>query len=227
RRARRADGWLAGCREEAPGRPAEPVGIEEVAGRFASADVDLRLEPATVVGDEAALERAVSNLVENARRHGPAGGRITISVVAEADRATLSVEDEGEGPTAPEHAFERFWRESPDGAGSGLGLAIVRATAERHGGRASVAGSRFTIHLPAFRNPSENVGRVADGTLEKGTSSSSSAPFRPASSSRSQSASSSLRSAAPRSRSPPAVEARLRRQSRSPTRSTTRWPRRI
>ena len=170
RLARLADDLLAVSREESAGPPAEPVRLDELARRFAATDVDLRIEPATVLGDEPALERAVSNLVDNARRHGPDGGRIAISVAAASEHATLSVEDEGPGPESSEHAFERFWRGSPDGAGSGLGLAIVRATAERHGGRASVAGSRFTIDLPAFRNPSENVGRVADGTLEKGTS---------------------------------------------------------
>ncbi len=56
-----------------------------------------------------------------------------------------------------ERAFERFWRARPDGAGSGLGLSIVRATAERHGGSATVDGSRFTIELPAVRKASETV----------------------------------------------------------------------
>jgi two-component system OmpR family sensor kinase len=170
RLARLADDLLAVSREESAGPPAEPVRLDGLARRFTAADVDLRLEPAIVLGDEPALERAVSNLVENARSHGPVGGRIRLSVAAQGERATLSVEDDGPGPGSAEHAFERFWRGSPDGAGSGLGLAIVRATAERHGGRARVAGSRFTIDLPAFRNPSENVGRVPGDTLEKGTS---------------------------------------------------------
>ena len=96
----------------------------------------------TVPGDRAALERVVSNLVENARRHGR--GAVCISVRAEGDLALLSVEDEGEGVHLldRERVFERFY-----GDGSGLGLAIVRATAERHGGRAFVDGSRFTIEL--------------------------------------------------------------------------------
>jgi two-component system sensor histidine kinase TctE len=80
--------------------------------------------------------------------------------VTEADgRALLSVEDEGVGVSEAdrERAFERFWRARPDGAGSGLGLSIVRATAERHGGTATVDGSRFTIELPAVRKASETV----------------------------------------------------------------------
>jgi signal transduction histidine kinase len=81
--------------------------------------------------------------------------------VSELDgHALLSVEDEGPGVHAldREHAFERFWRARPDGRGSGLGLSIVRATAERHGGRAFVEGARFTIELPSVRKPSEPDG---------------------------------------------------------------------
>jgi signal transduction histidine kinase len=152
RLARLADDLLTISREEAAGPPAEPVRLDEVARRFEAPDVDLLLEPATVLGDEHALERTVANLVENARRHGPPGGRITVTVSGD---ARLSVEDEGSGPPAPEHAFERFWRGRPDGAGSGLGLAIVRATAERHGGRATVVGSRFSIELPIAQEVSD------------------------------------------------------------------------
>ncbi len=69
----------------------------------------------------------------------------------------LTVTDEGAG-LAPEdagHAFERFWRAGHDETGSGLGLAIVRATAERHGGRALAEGACFTIELPALRESEE------------------------------------------------------------------------
>ena len=91
--------------------------------------------------------------------------------VAELDgRALLSVEDEGDGVHVldREHAFERFWRARPDGRGSGLGLSIVRATAERHGGRAFVEGSRFTIDLPTVRKASETIGTPSVEDLEKG-----------------------------------------------------------
>jgi signal transduction histidine kinase len=71
-------------------------------------------------------------------------------------------------PLDREHAFERFWRARPDGRGSGLGLSIVRATAERHGGRAFAEGARFTIDLPAVRKASERSGRPTVEDLEKG-----------------------------------------------------------
>jgi len=170
RLARLADDLLAVSREETAAAPDTEVRLDELARRFAAGDVDVRAEPVVVLAEDAALERAVSNLVENARRHGPPGGRITVTVEDGDGRARLSVEDEGEGPGDAEHAFERFWRGPAVGPGSGLGLAIVKATAERHGGRATVAGSRFTIDLPAFRKPSNNGGTLGAATLEKGPS---------------------------------------------------------
>jgi two-component system sensor histidine kinase MprB len=78
---------------------------------------------------------------------------VVVSLTMAGSTAALTVRDEGPGLAAAdlEHAFERFWR-APDAAdrpGSGLGLAIVRATAERHGGTVTVAGSTMAINLPA------------------------------------------------------------------------------
>jgi two-component system OmpR family sensor kinase len=159
RLTRLADDLLALSREEAAAPPGDEVRLDEIA-RAAGAD-HVDAESVTVPGDRAALERAVSNLVENARRHGR--GAVSITVRAEGDRALVSVEDEGEGVHLldRERVFERFY-----GDGSGLGLAIVRATAERHGGRAYVDGPRFTIEL--VRKASES-GRHPEGEeLEKG-----------------------------------------------------------
>ncbi|MCW2965047.1 MAG: integral rane sensor signal transduction histidine kinase [Actinomycetia bacterium] len=159
RLARLADDLLTLSREEAAEPPRDDVRLDKLA-RAAGADrVDA--ESVTVAGDRAALERALANLVENARRHGR--GEVSIAVRADGDRALVSVEDEGEGVHLldRERVFERFY-----GDGSGLGLAIVRATAERHGGRAYVDGPRFTIEL--VRKASES-GRHAEGEeLEKG-----------------------------------------------------------
>jgi signal transduction histidine kinase len=159
RLARLADDLLTLSREEAADPPRDDVRLDKLA-RAAGADrVDA--ESVTVAGDRAALERALANLVENARRHGR--GEVSITVRAAGDRALVSVEDEGEGIHLldRERVFERFY-----GDGSGLGLAIVRATAERHGGRAYVEGPRFTIEL--VRKASES-GRHAEGEeLEKG-----------------------------------------------------------
>jgi signal transduction histidine kinase len=121
-------------------------------------------EPAAglvVRGDPNRLEQAVQNLVSNAARHTPVGGRIVVSAVRKEDGVVLSVEDTGPG-IPPEHLpriFDRFYKVdvSRTGtalpSGSGLGLSIVRAIVERHGGRISASnapagGARFEIWLP-------------------------------------------------------------------------------
>jgi two-component system, OmpR family, sensor kinase len=157
RLARLIDDLLVLAREDAAAPPAETrFSLADLVGRVAAREplVELDLHgDAHVLGDEAALERAVSNLVENAAVHGPPGGRIRVAVSVAEGVAELSVEDEGAGiaPADAERALERFWR-GPDAAGrpgSGLGLAIARATAERHGGSLTVAGARLTVRLPA------------------------------------------------------------------------------
>jgi signal transduction histidine kinase len=105
----------------------------------------------TVKGEPDALSRALDNLLDNARRHGPDGGEVRVALTHEGKEARLAVTDHGAGfaPGTEEDAFGRFWRGPVAGApGSGLGLAIVRATAERHGGRAWAAGSTVTVELP-------------------------------------------------------------------------------
>ena len=89
-------------------------------------------------------------------------GRVALRSLVIGLTAFLTVVDEGPGLTGEEaeQAFGRFWRGNDGAGGSGLGLAIVRATAERHGGRAYAEGSRFTIELPALRDNSESSGRT-------------------------------------------------------------------
>lgn len=153
------DDLLALAREDAARpRPAADLAVVDLE-RLARAVADdhpraaVRADggAARVHGDAAALERALRNLVENAERHGPADGAITIAVDVGAGRARLAVADEGPGlaPAEARLAFERFWRGARAApGGSGLGLAIVRATAERHGGRAFAQGATFTVELP-------------------------------------------------------------------------------
>ena len=159
RLARLADDLLTLSREEASAAPADDVRLDELARATGADRVDA--ESVTVAGDRAALERALGNLVENARRHGR--GAVTVRVRADPERALLSVEDEGEGVHLldRERVFERFY-----GGGSGLGLAIVRATAERHGGHAYVEGARFTIEL--VRKASESGRHSGGEEPEKG-----------------------------------------------------------
>ncbi|HVL64806.1 MAG TPA: ATP-binding protein [Actinomycetota bacterium] len=117
----------------------------------------IRLEvkgEAVTVCDEQALERALSNLVDNSVRHTPAGGRVTVAVEPVPGGATIQVEDTGPGVADDEldRLFDRFYR--PDGSraggGAGLGLAIVASVAERHGGGVSAnnaPGGGFVISL--------------------------------------------------------------------------------
>jgi signal transduction histidine kinase len=170
------DDLLALAREDAAAPAAvggEHVDLGELARAVAAADDNATVigepgaETAAVRAEPVALERAIGNLVRNARTHGPEGGQITITIGLDGDgdgagaagRARITVEDEGPGLSAGEtaQAFERFWRgPGARSGGSGLGLAIVRATAERHGGSVSADGPRFTIELPAIRELSKS-----------------------------------------------------------------------
>jgi signal transduction histidine kinase len=97
-------------------------------------------ERAIVDAGVASLRTLLANLVDNAIRYTPPGGRVDVAVRSERDRCTLAVRDDGPGiaPAERERVFTRFARGTAVQAqGSGLGLAIVRSIAERHG--ASVA----------------------------------------------------------------------------------------
>ena len=113
-----------------------------------------------VRGDGRRLEQALQNLVANAVRHTPDGGRVSVTASRVDDGVQLRVEDTGPG-IPPQHlplVFDRFYKidqsRPSDSAGSGLGLSIVKAIVERHGGRVSASaapegGARFDIVLPA------------------------------------------------------------------------------
>jgi signal transduction histidine kinase len=174
RLARLADDLLTLSREEAAAPLAESLRLDQLAHAAAAADASIQVtapEPVTVRADRLALERAFANLLENARRYGPPGGRIDVDVRTDGAVATLSVTDEGRGlqPYEEARAFERFWRGRADTRGSGLGLAIVRATAERHGGRAYAKGSQFTIEMPALREVSETSAKRTVEQSPKGS----------------------------------------------------------
>lgn len=95
-------------------------------------------ESLTVQADPDGLRIALANLVDNALRYTPRGGRVDVVVRREGDVAVLEVIDNGPGipATERERVFDRFYRRAGavgDGTGSGLGLAIVREIARRHG----------------------------------------------------------------------------------------------
>jgi signal transduction histidine kinase len=174
RLARLADDLLALSREESAGEPTEVIRLDELARAASGPRIEAdTLEPVAVKGDRAALERALANLVRNAELYGPEGGRITVAAEQQNGVARLTVADEGAGlaPEEAEQAFARFWRGAGGKPGSGLGLAIVRATAERHRGRAYAEGSRFTIEVPALslRDLSESEHKTQEQSSGKGS----------------------------------------------------------
>lgn len=127
----------------------------ETAGVGFSVDVPTGLP--TIEADGARLVRALSNLLDNARRHTPPGGTVRLAVRAASGEAVIEVADTGEGIAADvlPHVFERYYRGGgarTRGAGTGLGLAIARAVAEAHGGTLTVEsvvgeGSAFRMTL--------------------------------------------------------------------------------
>jgi len=106
--------------------------------------IDLGYEPAgavPILGNAFLLREMINNLLDNALRYTPAGGRVTARVVTQGDFALLEVEDSGSGISDEDShkVFDRFYRaEGRDGEGSGLGLAIVREIAEVHQAAASL-----------------------------------------------------------------------------------------
>jgi len=110
-------------------------------------------------GDEELVRRMVMNLVDNAIRYTPEGGRVTVALEARNGGVAIRVSDTGAGiaPDAVPHVFERFYRgdkaRSRQDGGFGLGLAIVKWIAESHHGAVELAsapgaGSTFTVTLP-------------------------------------------------------------------------------
>lgn len=132
--------------------------LARVRRRAPGVTLDVTVEPWFVVGEQGALERAVTNLLDNAAKWSPPGGTIRVSLV----EGELVVEDEGPGIAEADlpRVFERFWRseESRSMPGSGLGLSIVQQVAVRHSGsveagRAPSGGARMVLRIPGAPTP--------------------------------------------------------------------------
>lgn len=149
------------------GSGSEPVRLDELAkrvvGEFSSQaearDIDLGVtdcQAANVLGQSDGLGVMLGNLVDNALRYTPRGGRVDVAVRVDAAGAVVSVTDTGPGIPAAERGrvFDRFYRlASADIPGSGLGLAIVREVAESLGGEvrldeAENGGLVASVRLP-------------------------------------------------------------------------------
>ena len=136
-----------------------------VADRYAAKDVELRTQAGAggrLWADGQRLNQILGNLLDNALRHTPPGGHVSVTAARSGADVVFTVADDGEGIAAEHlpHLFERFYR--ADSArdrgrgGSGIGLAIVKALTEAHGGHVSVAsrgpghGTTFTVSVPAY-----------------------------------------------------------------------------
>jgi signal transduction histidine kinase len=138
--------------------------LEQVAGPLRVHGHDLTVDmgdvPALTQGDAARLVQVVANMLHNAVKYTPAGGRISVRVEVAADEVALAVTDNGKGLAAEflPHVFDPFTQAAAVAGrgenGLGLGLALVRSIVELHGGHVTVCsaginqGSTFAFRLP-------------------------------------------------------------------------------
>jgi signal transduction histidine kinase len=148
----------------------EPVRLAEVAARAVDlykdvADakgvaVEASTDDVVIAADPTRLEQVAANLLDNAIKYTPAGGRVAVTVKRDGDDAVLVVADSGPGIPADElpRIWERLFRgdASRTERGLGLGLSLVKAIVEAHGGTAEAAstlgqGAVFTVRIPVDR----------------------------------------------------------------------------
>ncbi len=168
RRMRRLVGDLlllarADAKREVPHRPTDLADVlRDAAGELSPVAADHELTvfagPAVIEANRDEVHRLITNLIQNAISHTPAGTEIRARTGSAGDEAVLVIEDDGPGIPADlrERVFDRFVRGHGDGGrGTGLGLAIVRAVADSHGARIDLstrtgpgAGTRFEVRFP-------------------------------------------------------------------------------
>ena len=127
------------------------------------------VDQVTVLGDADRLKQLILNLVENAVKYTPPGGKVSLSLSKEADWAFFEVSDTGVGipPENLPHIYDRFYRVDKSRAraqgGSGLGLSIAQWIAQAHGGAIRVSsqvgeGTQFTVTLPLYTQTINSAG---------------------------------------------------------------------
>ena len=122
------------------------------------------LEPVWALADEEGVRTILNNLVSNALKYTPAGGRVVVAWRKEAEQVLLEVRDTGIGIATrdQQRVFERFYRadkaRSRELGGTGLGLSIVKHLSQAFGGNVGLEskldeGSTFRVHLPLAKDP--------------------------------------------------------------------------
>ncbi|GAA2244721.1 HAMP domain-containing sensor histidine kinase [Rarobacter faecitabidus] len=153
------------------------VAAESARERYAAARVGLVVETSAqlpeVWVDTDRFGQVLANLLDNALRHTPAGGQVTLGASRHRNDVRLVVADTGEGidPVHLPHVFERFYRvdtaRDRDHGGSGIGLSITRALVHAHGGTITAhsagtgTGTQFVIDLPTTTAPTDVGDRYA------------------------------------------------------------------
>jgi two-component system, OmpR family, sensor kinase len=184
RAIRLVEQMLALARQEprADAQPA-PVRLDELAREIVTelvpladaGSIDLGVaaaQPATVAGDADALRTLLRNLVDNAVRYTPPGGRVDVTVESTAAGPRVTVTDDGPGipPGERTRVFDRFYRRAgTTPPGSGLGLAIVKTIADAHGATVTLAddpsGKGLAV-IVAFAAPASPAGQPAPRTQQ-------------------------------------------------------------
>jgi two-component system OmpR family sensor kinase/two-component system sensor histidine kinase BaeS len=132
----------------------------QAADRDVTLALDLPTELPEVMADRRRIGQVLGNLLTNALRHTPAGGRVTLSAVVSEGMIRVTVADTGLGipPEDVPYIFERFWRgeksRSRAGGGAGLGLAIAKHLVQAHGGEIGVESPSTGL----------KIGEVGEGT---------------------------------------------------------------
>jgi two-component system sensor histidine kinase MprB len=166
-----------------PGGAPDDVRLDEVVQALAERtrrraggelELRLRLEPTVVTGEPDRIARAVSNLLDNARKWSPPGAEVAVDLTD----GVLTVRDHGPGFSEEDlpHVFERFYRSKAARgmSGSGLGLAIVRQSAEAHGGSVEAAnapdgGAVIRVRFGAAARLEEAGGEPTVEALSRGS----------------------------------------------------------
>jgi signal transduction histidine kinase len=142
--------------------------------------ISIESEPTWIEADPVRIDQILVNLIGNALKYTPAGGKISIRVQPASDESVFEIVDTGVGMSkdALAHAFDLFFQgdPAPDGGqgGLGIGLSLARHLVELHGGSVDAAsegegrGSRFTVRFPRSAPPRSEEERIAAGAAESG-----------------------------------------------------------